>query len=81
MNLQEAVETPRINNLKGMKVYLEDGIPDETASTLVRIGHRVIREDPPANQVGSGQAIYFNRLQNVLLGASNRRKDGYAMGY
>ena len=81
MNLQEAIDTPRINHLRGMEVYLEDGISDETASALARKGHRVVREDPPANQVGGGQAIYFNRVQNVLLGASDRRKDGCAIGY
>jgi len=81
MNLQEAIDTPRINHLRGMEVYLEDGISDETASALARKGHRVVREDPPANQVGGGQAIYFNRVQNVLLGGSDRRKDGCAIGY
>jgi gamma-glutamyltranspeptidase/glutathione hydrolase len=81
MNLQEAMDTPRINHLRGMEVYLEDGISDETASALARKGHRVVREDPPANQVGGGQAIYLDRVQNVLLGASDRRKDGCAIGY
>jgi gamma-glutamyltranspeptidase/glutathione hydrolase len=81
MNLQEAIDAPRVNHLKGMEVYLEDGIPDETASALARKGHQIVRGDPPVNHVGGGQAIYFDRLQNVLLGASDRRKDGCAIGY
>ena len=81
MNLQEAMDTPRIRHLKGMEVYLEDGIPDETSVALTEKGHQVIRGFSPINQVGGGQAIYFDRDQNALLGASDRRKDGCAIGY
>jgi gamma-glutamyltranspeptidase/glutathione hydrolase len=81
MNLQEAMDAPRGRHLQGMEVYLEDGIPDEVASKLQEKGHHVIQEAPVINQVGGGQAIYLDRSQNVLLGASDRRKDGCAIGY
>ncbi len=81
MNLQEAMDAPRARHLQGMEVYLEDGIPDEVASELERKGHQIIRVTSPINQVGGGQAIYLDRSQNVLLGASDRRKDGCALGY
>ena len=35
MNLQEAVDAPRIRHIQGMEVYLEDGIP-ETAREALR---------------------------------------------
>ena len=79
MNLQEAMDTPRVRHLKGMEVYLEDGIPDETAVALAGRGHQIIRRFSPINQVGGGQAIYLDCNQNVLLAASDRRKDGCAM--
>lgn len=81
MNLQEAMDTPRIRHLKGMEVYLEEGIPDETARALAERGHQIIKQFSPVNQVGGGQAIFLDREQNVLLGASDRRKDGFALGY
>jgi gamma-glutamyltranspeptidase/glutathione hydrolase len=81
MNLQEAMDTPRVRHVQGMEVYLEDGIPDEVASALQEKGHRVIRGNPTVNQVGGGQAIYLDHTQNVLFGASDRRKDGCALGY
>jgi gamma-glutamyltranspeptidase/glutathione hydrolase len=81
MNLQEAVDAPRVRHLQGMEVYLEDGIPEESASALREKGHQLIGGNPPVNQVGGGQAIYLDRSQNVLLGASDRRKDGCALGY
>jgi len=81
MNLQEAIDAPRARHLEGMEVYLEEGISDEVASALHAKGHQLFKEDSPVNQVGGGQAIYLDRKQNILLGASDRRKDGCALGY
>ncbi|MCX8118936.1 MAG: gamma-glutamyltransferase, partial [Desulfobacterota bacterium] len=81
MNLQEAMDTPRIRHLRGMEVYLEEGIPEETASALAQKGHQVIKGLSSINQVGGGQAIFWDREQDVLLGASDRRKDGCAIGF
>jgi gamma-glutamyltranspeptidase/glutathione hydrolase len=81
MNLQEAVDSPRIRHMEGTEVYVEDGIPKETISGLEEKGHRITKAPATVNQVGGGQAIYLDRDQNVLLGASDRRKDGCAIGY
>ena len=81
MNLQEAVDAPRVRHLQGMEVYLEDGIPEEAASALQEKGHQLIEGNPAVNQVGGGQAIFLDRGQKVLLGASDRRKDGCALGH
>jgi len=81
MNLQEAIDAPRVRHLAGMKVYLEEGISAETKTTLMEKGHHIVREGSSVNQVGGGQAIYYDHRQGVLLGASDRRKDGCAIGY
>ncbi len=81
MNLQEAVDAPRIRHMQGRDVYLEDGIPDDTFSALQNRGHRIIQTPEPVNQVGGGQAIYLDTRQKLLFGASDRRKDGCAIGY
>ena len=81
MNLQEAMDAPRARHFQGMEIYLEDGISEEIALALQGKGHYIINGDPQVNQVGGGQAIYFDRNQNVILGASDRRKDGCAIGY
>jgi gamma-glutamyltranspeptidase/glutathione hydrolase len=81
MNLQEALDTPRVRHFQEKEIYLEEGIPAETASTLEEKGHQVIRMPFPVNEVGGGQAVYLDREQNTLLGASDRRKDGTAIGY
>ncbi len=81
MNLQEAMDAPRVRHFQGLEVYLEDGIPQEVVTTLWGKGHRIIQGNPPTNQVGGGQAIFLDATENVLLGASDRRKDGCALGY
>jgi gamma-glutamyltranspeptidase/glutathione hydrolase len=81
MNLQEAVDAPRVRHLKGTEVYIEDGISEKTVAALAQKGHQIIMRAQEVNQVGGGQAIFLDRDQNVLLGASDRRKDGCAIGY
>jgi gamma-glutamyltranspeptidase/glutathione hydrolase len=81
MNLQEAMDAPRARHLQGLEVYLEDGIPEEVAAALQGKGHQVLQGNPTTNQVGGGQVIYWDHPENVLLGASDRRKDGCAIGY
>ena len=80
MNLQEAVDAPRARHLEDMQIYLEDGISDEAAEALAAKGHQVDRQ-AAVNRVGGGQAIYLDPEQDVLLGASDRRKDGLALGF
>jgi gamma-glutamyltranspeptidase/glutathione hydrolase len=81
MNPQEAVDAPRIRHTQGIDVYLEDGIPGRTSAALRKKGHRIIQAPEPVNQVGGGQAIYRDARHKLLLGASDRRKDGCAIGY
>ena len=81
MNLQEAMDAPRIRHMRDKEVYLEDGISKDTALALEKKGHHLLQGLPAVNQVGGGQAIYLDSAQDVLLGASDRRKDGCAIGW
>jgi gamma-glutamyltranspeptidase / glutathione hydrolase len=81
MNLQEAMDAPRARHMKGMEVHLEAGIGEQTASRLRAMGHQVSESTSPINEFGGGQAIYLDRANDVLLGASDRRKDGCSVGY
>jgi gamma-glutamyltranspeptidase/glutathione hydrolase len=81
MNLQEAIDAPRIRHTEGKQIFMEGGFSEKTALALEEKGHEIIGEDMSVNQVGGGQAIYRDPNENVLLGASDRRKDGCAIGY
>ncbi|MFC1799057.1 gamma-glutamyltransferase [Thermodesulfobacteriota bacterium] len=81
MNIQEAVDAPRIRHIEDKNVYVEEGISPATVKNLEKRGHQIQHGKAVVNQVGGAQAIWLDKKENVLLGASDRRKDGCAVGY
>ncbi len=81
MNLQEAVDAPRLRLMSDHTIYLETGIPEPTRASLAARGHRLDVSDTPVNKVGGAQAIWRCHESGVWLGASDRRKDGCALGW
>jgi gamma-glutamyltranspeptidase / glutathione hydrolase len=89
MNLQEAGDAPRIRHTgssqptgekmtNGGTVNLEHGFDAEVIRELDKIGHHV-----KFNTGGYGgyQAILWDEINKVYIGASESRKDGHAAGY
>jgi gamma-glutamyltranspeptidase/glutathione hydrolase len=74
---QEALDAPRSFAFDGV-LALERGISGEDAADLARRGHRVERAAGP---IGGGQAIRIDHQRGVLVGGSDPRKDGFALGY
>ncbi len=77
MDPQEAIDCPRVFFEDG-QLYCEDSIPADVYEGLKALGHPVSRRPDPW---GGAQAIWFDRANDVLVGASDPRKDGCAMGY
>jgi gamma-glutamyltranspeptidase / glutathione hydrolase len=77
LDIQEALDLPRIFPLKG-KVQAERGIPADVYAGLAAMGHDMERIEKPH---GGGQAIFIDRKRGVLVGGSDPRKDGLALGY
>jgi gamma-glutamyltranspeptidase/glutathione hydrolase len=77
MDPQEAIDLPRQFPDAGV-VGIEEGIGDEVAAGLSALGHDVRRRPRPW---GGGQAIAIDRERGVLIGGSDARKDGFALGY
>jgi gamma-glutamyltranspeptidase/glutathione hydrolase len=77
LDVQEALDLPRVFALKG-KVEVERGVPAEIIDRLSRMGHDVMRIARPH---GGGQAIRIDRARGLLIGGSDPRKDGVALGY
>lgn len=77
MDPQEAIDWARYFPKKG-KVQVESGVPEAVTAGLVARGH--VLEAPPA-PLGGGQAIAIDRDLGVLVGGSDPRKDGFALGY
>jgi gamma-glutamyltranspeptidase/glutathione hydrolase len=83
---QAAIDEPRFcirTNPPHGPVHLEDGIPVDTMSVLAALGHEVvpvsgIRRSPV---FGRGQIIVRDPETGVLVGGSDPRGDGAAVGY
>jgi gamma-glutamyltranspeptidase/glutathione hydrolase len=89
MDVQEAGDAPRFRHFGsseptgqpadgGGSVALESGIPAEVRRKLGAKGHR-LHEAP--GTFGGYQAIRIDLEHGVLIGGSDPRKDGCAMGY
>jgi len=89
MNVQEAGDAPRFRHsgssqptdermTDGGVVYLESGVGPDVVAALRERGHRVERT---TGGYGGYQGIWIDWERGVLLGASESRKDGMALGY
>jgi len=82
MGLQQALDAPRYRYISGKDVLLEDEIPARVIERLLALGH--VRASPPGllrSSMGGGQAIMIDPVNRTLMGASDSRKDGLAIGY
>jgi gamma-glutamyltranspeptidase/glutathione hydrolase len=77
LDVQEALDAPRLFPYLG-KVQVERGIPEAVVARLNALGHDCEAVEKPH---GGGQAILIDRARGCLVGGSDPRKDGCAMGY
>ena len=77
LDIQEAIDLPRLLPLKG-KLQVERGISQDVVDRLARMGHDPELVERPH---GGGQAIWIDRERGCLIGGSEPRKDGLALGY
>ena len=76
LDIQEALDLPRVFPYQG-KVEVERGVPEAAVAALAAMGHEIVAADRPH---GGGQAIWMGP-GGVLVGGSEPRKDGLALGY
>jgi len=77
MNPQEALDFPRafhFNNIYKLELGVDKNIEDQ----LKKNGHETIRVN---DTHGGGQIIRINWKEGLLIGGSDPRKDGLAIGY
>ena len=77
LDIQQALDLPRLFPYQG-KVEVERGIPAATVDALARMGHVIAPIERPH---GGGQAIWIDHARGCLIGGSDPRKDGMALGY
>ena len=82
MSLQQAIDAPRYRFVTGRDVLMEDELGSSLIDQLLKLGH--VRAKPPGvlrSSMGGGQAIMIDPVTKTLMGASDPRKDGMALGY
>ena len=77
MDVQAAIDAPRYF-FEGQKIVVERGLPAEAIEGLKSRGHDVALRPLP---LGGGQAIRIDWERGILVGGSDARKDGCALGY
>ncbi len=74
---QEALDSPRVF-FEGDTLWAEDSVPDDICNALKAMGHPIARRPEPW---GGGQIVMIDRENGTVIGASDPRKDGMALGY
>lgn len=77
MDIQEAIDAPRLFGY-GDTVQVEAGVASDVVAHLAGSGHRIEYAHTP---LGGAQAIWIDHESGVLIGGSDPRKDGCALGY
>ncbi|MFB3816539.1 MAG: gamma-glutamyltransferase family protein [Candidatus Methylomirabilales bacterium] len=81
MDVQEAIEAPRVRVYADRTVDAEGRIPAEVREALAARGH-VVRTLPDWSWVvGGGQGVWVDPQSGTLFGGADPRRDGYAIGY
>ncbi len=74
---QAAIDWPRVMAYPG-PLQVERGIGTELRQALSKLGHDVVETPAPH---GGGQMILIDYARGALIGGSDPRKDGIALGY
>ena len=84
LNLQQAIDAPRVRYISGRGVMMDDELTAPVIDELAQRGHERVLPGPGLTHralMGGGQAIMIDPASGSLLGASDSRKDGLALGY
>ena len=76
MDPQAALDFPRLFP-QGGNVLVESTVSEPVMAALTTKGHRIV---PAGEPLGGGQAIAIDHAQGLLIGGSDHRKDGFALG-
>jgi gamma-glutamyltranspeptidase/glutathione hydrolase len=81
MNIQEAIEAPRWQSEQTGEVELEDRFSNDVRQRLIRDGYTVKLRGSWEFAFGGVEAVLLHPNDNVLMGAADPRREGYAIGY
>jgi gamma-glutamyltranspeptidase/glutathione hydrolase len=80
MNIQEAIEAPRVRVYRNRLVDAEARITPDALAELNQRGHHVNVLGDWSWVVGGGQGIVRDPESGAFMGGADPRRDGYAIG-
>ena len=80
MNVQEAGEAARVTHGNN-GLLVESNVPESVRAALIQRGHKVTSNANPGGAFGGFQGIMLDPRTGVLMGGSDVRKDGLAIGF
>jgi len=81
MNVQEAIEAPRVRVMSGREVVIEDRVEPGVRAELIRRGHELTLLGDWSITVGGGQGLAVHPQTGALMAGADPRRDGYALGF
>ena len=81
MNIQEAINAPRIINYPDGPLKIEGRIPQEVRDELIKKGHELEVKGDYDLYFGGAQGIIIDDATGELHGGADPRRDGQAVGY
>ena len=81
MNVQQAIEAPRVKLVAGYHALAEGRIPTSVTDELNARGHAIERAADLTWLVGGMHGVYRDPETSVLMGGADPRRDGYAVGW
>jgi len=79
LNIQEAIEAPRLRVYADRQLDAEARLPEATRATLAERGHQINAIDDWSWIVGGGQGIMRDSESGALMAGADPRRDGYAL--
>ena len=79
MNVQEAIEAPRVRVYRDRLIDAESRISAETRAGLAQRGHEVNTIDDWSWIVGGGRVSSRDPESGALMAGADPRRDGYAL--
>jgi gamma-glutamyltranspeptidase/glutathione hydrolase len=81
MNVQAAIEAPRVRAFEGTRVDVEGRISAEALAGLAQRGHQVNLLPDWTWIVGGGHGVAIDQDSGLLTGGADPRRDGIALGW
>jgi gamma-glutamyltranspeptidase/glutathione hydrolase len=81
MDIQSAINIPRINNYEYGPLKIESRIPAEVQNELLQMGHELQVKKDFDLYFGGAQGVVIDQKSGVMHGGADPRRDGKAIGY